>query len=135
MIKELDKWLEESNQKGTEAYYELKNLQNKVKEEENRKQRYIKYIKDMGPELRAINIEKAVNKYDSDEYINKEYKMGRLPSKDLLWVLYEYACEYCPEYDSDEMFVSEAYIIDDRYLLERADGQGSIIIISKIYKK
>ena len=80
--------------------------------------RYVKYIKDMSPELRAANIEKVVKKYGSDDYINKEYKMGRLPGEDLLWVLYEYACECCPEFNSNKIFVSESYIIDEKYFLK-----------------
>lgn len=132
VIEELDKWLKESECEGTDAYYELKAMQERTRNNEARRERYINYIKNMYPELRAINIEKTVKKYNSDKYIDKEYKMGRFPSKDLLWLLYEYACECCLEYDSDEMFVSEAYIIDGKYLLERADGQGSVIVVSKI---
>ena len=128
----IDKWLIESEKEGTKAYYELKNMQDRVKRESERRDRYVKYIKDMSPELRAANIEKVVKKYSSDDYINKEYKMGRLPSEDLLWVLYEYACECCPELDSNKIFVSESYIIDEKYLLERVDGQGSFISVSKI---
>lgn len=89
----------------------------------------------MPSEIRVTNIEKVITKYSSNKYIDKEYRMGRFPSTDLFWVLYEYACEHCKRYHSNNDFVSEAYIIDDLYILERFDGQGSVININKIKNK
>ena len=79
-------------------------------------------------------IVKLVTKYDSDEYVNREYKKGYMPRETLLWLVYGYATKYCPPCEDEKylnMFTDEAYYIGS-YVIQVMNGQGSVIRIDKI---
>jgi glucan phosphorylase len=78
-------------------------------------------------------IEKLLDKYDSNDYVNREYRCGREPMEILLYTLLDYARVYCKPSDEDNhwgMFIEEVYYIGS-YVIKLAIGQGSKIILRK----
>jgi hypothetical protein len=77
---------------------------------------------------------KLLAKYESDEYRDREYRMGYEPREDLLWLAFEYARTYCVECDDDKYlndFTGEAYYIGN-YVIQIMHGQGSCIRVDEI---
>lgn len=70
-------------------------------------------------------------KYDSDAYKDRFWKHPagpREPYEELKWVAYEYAKRYGKEHeDGYTAFVTASLIVDDEFVIERLDGQGSFI--------
>ena len=81
-------------------------------------------------------IQKVIEKYNSDKYIDSWYKRGIEPPKSLFWFLLEYAEKYGRECEEQEwkqygnMFTSSLFFIDG-YYFNRMDGQGSVIQVKK----
>lgn len=84
-------------------------------------------------------IEKVIEKYESDKYVNKELELGYEPREDLYWVLLKIASEHGSKANGKKykkylnMFTSEAYVYEG-YFIQRMDGQGSVVRIDKIKK-
>jgi hypothetical protein len=79
-------------------------------------------------------LEKLIAKYDSDEYVRREYKLGYEPRETLLWVALHYAeanCEPCEDPEYANPFTGEMYYIGS-YVIQVMHGQGSVIRIGKI---
>ena len=86
-------------------------------------------------------IEKIMAKYDSDEYVRREYKLGYQPREDLYWVLNSIASKYGTEvklnkknaknYPQLNMFTGSAYTFEG-YLFQVMHGQGSVVRIDKL---
>ena len=86
-------------------------------------------------------IEKIMAKYDSDEYVRREYKLGYQPRESLYWVLESIASKYGVEvklnkknakkYPQLNMFTGSAYIFEG-YLFQTMHGQGSVVRIDKV---
>ncbi len=87
-------------------------------------------------------IEKIIAKYDSDAYVNREYKLGYEPREDLYWVLKDIAAKYGEEIRSTKknihkwrkylnMFTGEAYVYMG-YFIQVMHGQGSVVKVEKI---
>lgn len=109
----------------------------KIKEKEEIKKRFKdrwierlkKYIE---PNVDLV-IEKLLKKYDSDEYVNREYKLGYEPRNQLLWLVYDYAEKYCEECEDEKYlndFTASAYYIGS-YVIQMMIGQGSVVTITK----
>lgn len=88
------------------------------------------------PEKRSELVIKIKEKYRSDKYRN--YWIGKgyyeLP-EDLLWMLLWYGEEYCPHtehntYDLD--FSTEAWIMDETWVIKRHDFCESFISVNTI---
>lgn len=78
-------------------------------------------------------IERLQSKYNSDEYRNKEYKMGYEPRETLLWFVFEYATRYCEPCEDEEYFndfTGSAYYVGS-YVMQVIHGQGSALLIDK----
>lgn len=81
-------------------------------------------------------IEKIIAKYESDEYVNREYKMGREPNTTLYFFLFEYAEKYGRKCNKAERkkygnsFTSDIFYING-YYIQLMNGQGSVIKINK----
>lgn len=78
-------------------------------------------------------IEKLISKYYSDEYIDREYKIGVQPREPLLWLLFEYAEKYCYVCNDEKylnQFTGGAYYIGS-YVIQTMFGQGATIKIEK----
>jgi hypothetical protein len=78
-------------------------------------------------------LQKIIDKYDSDKYVNSEYSKGYEPREELLWVAFNYATEYCTPCEDEKylnMFTGDAYYIGS-YVIQIMHGQGSVIKIEK----
>ena len=84
-------------------------------------------------------VEKVIVKYTSEEYTERWYKRGFEPQESLYWFLYQYAEKYGRKCNKTEhkkygnMFTSGLFFCDG-YFLNRMDGQGSVIKITKLKK-
>lgn len=83
-------------------------------------------------------IDKIVQRYDSSEYRDREYKIGVEPREPLKWFLFEYAQIYGVRIDNFELyaeyinvFTSEAFLLNN-WILTCMNGQGSFISVEKI---
>lgn len=86
-------------------------------------------------------IEKIMAKYESSEYVRREYKLGYQPREDLYWILESVASKYgtkvklnkknAKKYPQLNMFTSSACIFEG-YLFQVMDGQGSVVRIDKL---
>lgn len=101
--------------------------------------RFYKNNKDNMPAV----IEKILAKYDSKEYVRREYKLGYQPREPLTWILRSIAAKYgkkvtrrnAKQYEEYiNMFTSEAYIYEG-YFIQVMNGQGSVVRINKIKKE
>ena len=99
-----------------------------------RVQRYINHIHNLTPEQRAILIRKIINKYESDEYRDREYRKGYEPRTPLYDVLMDYAEQHCQEadYKKNQYFEEIQYDIDGKFIISEIFGQGSFISIQEI---
>jgi len=111
-----------------EKYYQ------EIDNNKKRNERYVDKLHSLYGTNIDVIIEKIINKYDSKEYRNREYKMGYEPREDLYWLLLSYAEKYgkpCNERKYYNMFTSEAFFIGS-YVIQAMDGQGSVVHIDKI---
>jgi hypothetical protein len=107
----------------------------KIVAQEAAQERYVQKFKLLYENKLDEAIEKLLAKYDSDAYVNKEYKLGYEPREDLLWLVYNYVIKYCkrcknPKYLND--FTGDAFYCGS-YVIQCMHGQGSVIKIEKIY--
>ena len=80
------------------------------------------------------SLEKLFDKYYSDKYVQREYKIGYEPRERLLWLVWEYATKYCKPCEDKKyfnMFTGEAYYIGS-YVIQIMYGQGSALRFDKI---
>ncbi len=109
----------------------------KMKIEEARRERYIQWIHDNCKDRLDEIIEKLCTKYDSDEYVNREYGLGYQPRETLMWTMLTYAKKYGTEFAQEEyakyagMFTGEMFYLED-WVFEVFYGQGTAI---SVYKK
>lgn len=81
-------------------------------------------------------VDRIITKYQSDEYCDKWYGLGKEPPEELYWFLFQYAMRYGRECNEAEWrrygteFTSGMFFIHG-YYISRLDGQGSCIIIDK----
>jgi len=131
MLEKLRKFLDSEEGKKS-----IEEFGNKMKREEERKDRWIeKFKKIVEPDIDAY-LEKLIEKYDSDKYVRREYSLGYEPREPLLWIAFGYASKYCKECKDEKylnMFTGEAYYIGS-YVIQVMNGQGSVIKIKKIEK-
>ena len=81
-------------------------------------------------------LEKLTKKYYSEEYRDREYKMRVEPREPLLWLMWDYAKEYCKRCKDKRyynMFTADAYYIGS-YVISIMHGQGSVLAINKRLK-
>lgn len=82
-------------------------------------------------------LEKYINKYDSDEYVNKCYSRGYEPSTPMLFFFFDYAQKYGREVTDAEsekyanIFTGDMAYIHD-YVFNKMYGQGCVIQVYKI---
>lgn len=97
---------------------------------------WLVYFHNLTPEKREEIIIKIRDKYRKPEYISYWQSKGyyELPD-DLLWMLLWYGEEYCPHtientYDLD--FSTEAWIIDEKWIVKRHDFCESFVSVNTI---
>jgi hypothetical protein len=112
----------------------LEEFGKKLEREAEFKDRWTERFKDHSEDNLDFVLEKLICKYDSDEYVRKEYSKGYEPREELLWVAFNYAEKYCKECTDEKylnMFTGEAYYIGS-YVIQVMNGQGSVIKIEKV---
>jgi hypothetical protein len=111
----------------------IEKIKEKIEIEKRFKDRWIERLKKHIEPNIDLAIEKLLKKYDSDEYVNREYKLGYEPRNQLLWLVHDYAEKYCKEcYDEKYLndFTASAYYIGS-YVIQMMIGQGSVVTITK----
>jgi hypothetical protein len=108
----------------------------KLKREDESKDRHIQYIHDNYKDRLDEIIPKLIDKYGSSEYIDREYGLGYQPRETLLWVMLTYAKKYGIEFTDEEyenyigMFTTGMYHLGD-WVFEVLQGQGSALLVYK----
>lgn len=99
--------------------------------------KYVDKLHSMSSQERKTLIERVIQKYDSDEYVNKEYRLGREPQRSLFDILYKYAVVYGVEIDTENesVFCYGHYIIDNEFVLRIYLGQGCFISVEYVGEK
>lgn len=111
----------------------IEKIKEKIEIEKRFKDRWIERLKKHIEPNIDLAIEKLLKKYDSDEYVNREYKLGYEPRNQLLWLVYDYAEKYCKECEDEKYlndFTASAYYIGS-YVIQMMIGQGSVVTITK----
>ena len=109
---------------------------NKMRRDEERHDRWVEKFRELAESDIDACLERLIEKYDSDEYVRREYSLGYEPRESLLWIALEYAKKYCKECEDEKYlntFTGEAYYIGS-YVIQVMHGQGSVIKIEKIEK-
>lgn len=129
MLEKLRNFLE--TEEGQES---IKRFGEKMAQEEAHRDRWVEKFKARCENDLDLAIETLLTKYDSDEYVRKEYARGYEPRETLLWLVLEYAERYCEECKDEKyynMFTGAAYYIGS-YVIQVMHGQGSVIRIDKV---
>lgn len=104
----------------------------KIEKEQKRLDRYVKKLKYTPVSLRLKFYDKVYKKYNSESYINKEYKLGREPMNLLYDIILEFAIHNMPYIGDNDG--NSIYLVDDAYVIQIIYGQGSYIRFEKIDK-
>ena len=99
-------------------------------------ERYIKKIMAFSKKERETLVQKIIDKYDSDAYVRREYRLGYQPRECLFDILYYWAANYGKEVENegeDDYFPIERYIVDDNIKVSAIYGQGTKINVSIIH--
>lgn len=131
-IDEIRKWFDSEEGKASLERSELEGKRRKAHEK-----RWVeKFRKWAEPDMNAA-IERLLKWYESDKYVQREYKSGFEPRQPFLWIAWEYATKYCPPCEDEKYFnpfTSDAYYIGD-YVIQVMLGQGSAIKLDKVKVK
>ncbi len=131
MLKKLREFLDSDEGKKS-----IEEFGKKLKRDEEIKNRRTEKFKELAePDIDAA-LSKIIEKYDSDEYVKREYSLGYEPRESLLWIAFNYAEKYCKECTDEKylnVFTGNAYYIGS-YVIQVMHGQGSVIKIEKIEK-
>ena len=90
--------------------------------------RWVDKLHSLDKDLRSNLIRKVIEKYSSQEYIDREYSLGYEPRMELFTLLQKYAEKYgenVPDEYGD--FVASALLVDSKWLVKLYIGQGSEI--------
>jgi len=132
----MTKFLEsEEGKESMRKYWE--EIEQKEKLYASQVERFYQKHKDNMPAI----IEKIMAKYESSEYVRREYKLGYEPRQDLYWVLNSIVEKHGVEvklnkknakkYPTLNMFTGSAYTFEG-YLFQVMHGQGSVVRIDKL---
>lgn len=109
-------------------------LTRKFQIQDQNEKRYIEFIHNLGPEERHKAFVKIKRKYEDPEYVDSEYKKGIFPRTELYEPILGYAEVYGEELETPEFCCTGKYLIDKKWVIERFDGQGTIINLYMIVK-
>lgn len=106
---------------------------NKLAFQDVLKQKHINYIHERwGNNIDSL-IQKVMVKYESDQYVCKEYKLGYEPRTPIYYLLYEYAEQFGEECHDEKYingFTGGIYYLGS-YVIQIMHGQGSVIHIDE----
>ncbi len=131
MLKKLREFLDSDEGKKS-----IEEFRNKLERIEERKNRWTEKFKELAEPNIDAALSKIIEKYDSGEYVKREYSLGYEPRESLLWIAFNYAEKYCKECTDEKylnVFTGNAYYIGS-YVIQVMHGQGSVIKIEKIEK-
>lgn len=127
-IENFDKYLEsEEGKASTEAWFK------KLEFKKNLKNKHIETLHRLYKNNLDAIIEKVITKYESKEYRDKEYKLGREPDEVLYTLFLDYAEVYskpCREFQYMNDFTGDIYYLGS-YVIQIMHGQGSFIRLEK----
>lgn len=109
-------------------------LTRKFQIQDQNEQRYIKFIHDLSPGERHKAFVKLKRKYESPEHIDSEYRKGIFPRTELYEPILGYAEMYGGKLETPIFCCTGKYLIDEKWIVERFDGQGTIINLYMIVK-
>lgn len=111
----------------------IEKMQDKFVKDMERKDRYVEKLHSMSLEERDAFIMKCIDKYDSEEYKDREYNAGYEPRCPLYNVIFDYAEKYGEDVRSyvNRSFLAARYKFDN-WIVELYIGQGSFISIHNI---
>ena len=125
-LDKIKKWFDsEEGKKSISDYFEKEIQKEKI---------YDSQIKRLKQKLTSKLIDKIYNKYESNEYYNREmFKCRRFPNNTLYWMLWDIAKEKGIEAPKKYLndFSENAYVIEN-YVIMVMHGQGSVIQLFKI---
>lgn len=102
-----------------------------LNKEENFKKKYLDKISAMTENERKNLLKKIINKYESDKYVKKEYKLGYEPRNDLYHLAADWIIENGKPYKNNQTkdlpFFNESYIAED-IIVTMVYGQGTKIM-------
>jgi hypothetical protein len=117
-----------------EGQRSIEEFRQKIKQDDDYRDRQVERFKKYSEGRLGEVLEKIITKYDSDEYVCREYRLGYEPRETLLWVALGYARKYCTPCEDLKYvnaFTGELYYIGS-YVIQVMHGQGSVIRIDKI---
>lgn len=107
----------------------------KLDSEDKRRNRWIQWFKGLFESMGDSLIQRLVDKYESNDYRDREYKAGREPQELLYWLIIYYAKLYCKPCRNKKHIIvgyaGEAYYVGS-YVFQVIHGQGSVISVKKI---
>ena len=125
-LDKIREWFDsEEGKKSIKEYFEKEIQQEKI---------YNSQINRLKEKLTPELVDKIYNKYESNEYYNREmFKCGRFPNNILYWMLWNIAKERGLEASEKYLneFTENAFIIYD-YVIRVMHGQGSVVQLLKI---
>lgn len=113
---------------------ECDDLTRKFEIQDQNEKRYIEFIHNLGPEERHKVFVKVRRKYEDPEYIDSEYKKGVFPRTELYEPILGYAEVYGEKLETSMFCCTGKYLIDGKWVIERFDGQGTIINLYMVVK-
>lgn len=129
MLEKLKTYLESEEGKKS-----ISNWAKKYAQDQDHNNRWVEKFKNRCENDLDGTIERLMDKYYSNEYVNREHKIGFEPRERLLWLTYDYASKYCKPCEEEKyfnMFTSDAYYVGS-YVIQLMIGQGSALRIDKI---
>lgn len=129
MLEKMKEFLESDEGKESIRQWGLK-----MQREEEHTKRWVEKFKQKCEGDLDGTINKLLKKYNSDEYVNREYHKCKCePREPLLWLVWEYAITHCKPCKDEKYFndfTGGAYYIGS-YVVQIMHGQGSVLRFDK----
>lgn len=129
MLEELKKKMEDPQFVQDMIDYFDKYENRKQEKEERLLSNFEKRFHHLSNEEKVRLIDLWETKYHSQEYLDREYKKGRMPEKRLEYSLFLYCKKYGEEVEIDEFCATECYKLDKVCTITEFNGQGTVYVI------
>lgn len=119
---EFKEWLDSPEiEAKLDAYVKNLNCEEKLKEKQ------IQRFHSLTSSQRDTFIKNVIEKYNSNEYKERWYRMGIIPPEDLYSLIFDYGEQYGIPLESDNPFTNGKYLIDNKWVTEMMIGQGTVV--------